>query len=191
MKSQTECFPVFRLTLNLPCLSLEETVDDTPNVRPFVDNQNKKEWEGLSQLPLESKNGRLSNRFAIFETRTTVVISGSSNTDWFGYALGNTGPVDASPSEVDHNDDGEGDDINHCDEESKLEPKEDFFATGGGEPVLGPNNIIWDPRIYFLRAMDSRLSVATQASEYLVRKLEAGCHDWVSWFDLTVIYTIG
>ncbi|KAJ8113689.1 hypothetical protein OPT61_g4233 [Boeremia exigua] len=167
------CFPVFRLILNLPCLSLEEHDDNAPNIRPFVDNHNKTRWEDLSHLPLESKTGRLSNRFAIFETRTTVVLSGCSNTDWFGYAFGNIGPIDTSPSGQEQNDD---DDTNDPDEP---EPEEDFFATGGCEPVLNPENIIWDPRVYFLRAMEIRLSITTQASEFLVRKLDAGCHDWI------------
>lgn len=164
--------------MNLPCLSLEESTGNVPNEQSFLDRQNKKQWEDLSHLPLESKTGQLSNRFLIYETRTTVVISGCSNTDWFGFALGNIGPVHTSPDDDDDGADAQNDlgdsDMNH-----DPEPEEDFFATGGYEPVLNPDNMIWDPRIYFLRATEMRLCIATQASEYLVRKLDAGCHDWV------------
>jgi hypothetical protein len=157
------------LFLNLPCLSLEDSEDCASAERPFLDNHNKREWENLSHLPLESSSGEVSTRFSIYETRTTVVISGCSNSDWFGYALGNIGPVDTSPKDEDENEDNgsAGEDY----EDTEPQPEEDFFATGGCEPVLNPNKILWDPRIYFLRATQIRLSIATQASEYL---------DWVS-----------
>jgi hypothetical protein len=163
----------------LPCLSLEESTGNVPNEQSFLDRQNKKQWEDLSHLPLESKTGQLSNRFLIYETRTTVVISGCSNTDWFGFALGNIGPVHTSPDDDDDGADAQND-LRYSDMNHDPEPEEDFFATGGYEPVLNPDNMIWDPRIYFLRATEMRLCIATQASEYLVRKLDAGCHDWVS-----------
>lgn len=70
-------------------------------------------------------------------------------------------------------------DIDHSDRDDDPEPEEDYFATDGCEPVLNPDNIIWDPRFYFLRAAQTRLSNMSQAPEYLVRKLESGCDDWV------------
>lgn len=161
-----EGFPNFRLIINLPCLSLEDSTDRTSNARPN-DDHNKREWENLSHLPLESSGGKVSNCFAIYETRTTIVISGCNDRDWFGYALGSTEPVDTNLEEEEEEEDHES------------EPEEDFFASGGCESVFNPGKTIWDPRIYFLCASHFRLSVMTQASEYLVRKLDAECHDWV------------
>ena len=172
--SQFEGFPIFQLILNLPCLSLEESDKHSSSGR-----HNKKQWVDLPYLPLEASTGRISNRYGIYETQTTVVISGCSNSDWFGIALGNIGPTNPSPD-----DEEDGTDVHHTSEHSDTEvdpePQEDFFATGGCEPVLNPENTIWDPRIYFLQATRIRLSVTTRSSEYLVRKLDAACHDWVS-----------
>lgn len=179
-EGQTEGFPFFQLVLNLPCLSLEDETQNSSDTCPLVDDHNKRKWHDLSHLPLESGNGQVSNRFAIYQARTTVVISGNSNFEWFGYALGNIGPVDASPNEIDGDEDmNEPNSPDSTAFDNDPEPEEDFFATGGCEYVLNPDNIIWDPRVYFLRAIQTRFSVATQASEYLVRKLDAACPDWV------------
>lgn len=121
----------------------------------------------------------MSNQFAIYETRTTIVISGCSSSDWFGYSFGNIGPVDTSPRDDENDGADEQLDVTRSEGKEEPEPDEDFFATGGCEPVLNPENVIWDPRIYFLRAARIRLSIMAQASEHLVRKLDSGCHDWV------------
>jgi hypothetical protein len=153
--------------LNLPCFSLENPADT------LLDNHNKILREDLSYLPLHASTGHENGGFAIYETRTTVVISGCNNLRWFGYALGNIGPVDPSPDDDDITCTfGEGD--------ADPEPEEDFFATGGCEPVINPRNVTWDPRVYFLRATQFRMEVATRAAVYLVQKLDAACRDWVS-----------
>lgn len=167
------------MILNLPCLSLENSSDSTSDTR-LLDDHNKKLWENLSYLPLESSTGKESNQFAIYETRTTIVISGCNDSQWFGYALGNIGPVDPSPEDHENVPDEK------SEEENDPEPEEDLFATGGCERVLNPDSTIRDPRVYFLRATQIRMSVACQASEYLVSKLDAGCQSWVSCYHANI-----
>lgn len=117
-----------------------------------------------------------------------MVISGCNSSDWLGYSFGNIGPVDTSPIDAEGSHDGDIIDedcrVSCSDDDEDPEPEEDFFATGGCEPVLNPENTIWDPRIYFLLATQTRLTIMAQVSEHLVRKLDSGCQDWVSHFHL-------
>ena len=168
---QPDGFSTFQLILNVPYLVLEEALDTSSGSATPLDSRMKKKWADLSYLPLESETGQQSDRFAIYESQTTVVISGCDHSKWFGYAFGKIGPDDPTPDEDDSADI----------EQDDLEPKpvEDLFATGGSEAVLSLQNPIWDPRVYFPCAARIRLDIATQAYEYLVRTIDAGAMDWV------------
>lgn len=138
----------------------------------MADEQGLKLWNDLSFLPLKIGVDEEQGRFSIYEAQTTVFISGAHHFDWHGYAFGYPGPKDSLAEE----DDGKGDDDGP---ENFFEEEEDFFAAGGCEPVLNPGELMWDPRIYFLRTLQLRLEIVVRANEYLVRALVAGVKDWV------------
>lgn len=170
---QADGFSTFKLILNVPYLVLEESTDTPADSAAPLEGQTKKKWADLSYLPLETETGEQSDRFAIYESQTTVVISGCDHSKWFGYAFGKIGQDDPTPDE--------GDDTDvEPEDELGLKPVEDLFATGGSEIVSNLQNPIWDPRVYFLCAARIRLDIVTQAYEYLVRTIEAGVNDWVS-----------
>ncbi|KAF3038772.1 hypothetical protein E8E12_000549 [Didymella heteroderae] len=159
-------FSIFRLELHLPYLLLKKSTDDR-----MVDEQGQKLWDDLSFLPLKIGVDEEQGRFSIYEAQTTVFISGAHHFDWHGYAFGYPGPKDSLAEEDDGKDDDEG-------PEGFFEEEEDFFAAGGCEPVLNPGQVIWDPRVYFLRTLQLRLEIVVRANEYLVRALVAGVKDW-------------
>jgi hypothetical protein len=168
-------FLTFKLVLNVPCLMLKDSTKDPLASSSLVRGRCKTHWADLSYLPLETETGDLSDHFAIYESQTTVVISGCDHSKWFGFAFGSIGPDDPSPDE---------DNVDQVDAEqvdvSDLTPLEDLFATGGSENVFDLRDTIWDPRVYFLSVARIRIDIATQGYEYLVRTIEAGARDWVS-----------
>jgi hypothetical protein len=169
--SKASGFSNYRLILNVPYLVLEETADVWSQPVSPLEHQTRVLWEDLSYLTLESSTGQQSHHHAIYESQTTVVISGCDHSKWYGYAFGKIGPDDPCPDDVEDSE---------ADAEEEYGWEEDFFATGGCAPTLNPGDLIWDPRTYFLRAAQIRLDIVTKASEYLVRKIEAGAKDWAS-----------
>lgn len=160
-------FTIFRLELHLPYLLLKESPDDRE-----TDEQGKKLWDDLSFLPLKLDVDERQCRCSIYEAQTTISIAGAHHFDWHGYAFGNPGPTDPRADEDDGNDDEEP-------PEEFFEEEEDFFAAGGCEPVGNPDQIVWDPRIYFLRTLQLRLAIVVRANEHLVQTLVEGVKDWV------------
>lgn len=170
--------------MNVPYLVLEQASGPTS---PLQD-KTREVWEDLSYVPLESSAGRQSHCYVIYESQTTVVIAGCDHSRWIGYGFGKIGPEDLcfddtgsfdteSQEEEAERQEREGEtDL----EEEEVEFEEDYFAHGGCAPLLWADDVIWDPRVYFMRATQIRLDVVTQAYEYLVRKIEAGAKDWVN-----------
>lgn len=155
----------------MPYLVLGDTSASIDSSAP-LDKQVKKKWADLSYLPLETYDGQQSTSFAIFESQTTIVISGCDDSKWFGYAFGYIGPEDPTPDEDETM-------TFEQEEDLGLRPVEDLFATGGSHTVFDLQTPIWDPRVYFLCAARARLDIAAQAYELLVCTIEAGSSDWV------------
>ncbi|KAF1360251.1 hypothetical protein EJ07DRAFT_177570 [Lizonia empirigonia] len=191
-------FSTFQLILNLPYLVLEESIESQKGSSCPSKDKIKKLWADLSYLPLESRSGQQSDCYAIYESQTTVVIAGCDHTKWYGYAFGDIGSGDLAPSAgyndddtcTDDDDTGTDTDDTGTDtddtgtdtddtEDDDPEPEEDYFANGGCEDVLNPDQPILDPRVYFLHAAQIRSTIVTRRHEYLVRVLEAGANDWI------------
>lgn len=172
--AQGNGFPIFRLELHLPCLVLEPD-------EPSSSAQGKKVWSNLDFLLNQTGSRADLGGYAIFETHSSVVVSGSHRFDWFGYAFGILGPGDAVADEYEEENDAYDPAAAETADDRYHHDVEDFFATGGGclnfsfavQPTM-------DPRIYFLQAVQHRLDVLVRSHEYLVRKLEAAFHIWVS-----------
>jgi hypothetical protein len=178
-------FPIFRLELHLPFLFLKESTGIS--IEPEQERHNKRLWSDLSFLPLKTGPKQQSGKYSIYEAQSTVVVSGSNHSDWHGYAFGNSGPKDPIEDEYEADPNIPDDSVPEGGEENSDEwvfaAFEDFFATGGCDPVSsGPANV--DPRVYFLRATQYRLEVVVRAHEYLVRTLEAGVKTWVGFYVL-------
>jgi hypothetical protein len=137
-----------------------------------ADEQGKKLCDDLSFLPLKLGVDEETGPYSIYEAQTTVFISGAHHYDWHGYAFGYPGPRDVKAEEDDGKDDDEG-------PEEFFEEEEDFFAAGGCESVINPRQIMWDPRVYFLRTLQLRLAVVVQNNVYLIRALADAVNDWV------------
>lgn len=117
---------------------------------------------------------------SIFEDHTSVIISGTDDFDWYGYAFGNPGPRDPVAEEYENMDDAYGCEIEEGTDEWYHAEVEDFFAAGGCQADSAPGQPIMNPRVYFLRAVQHRLHVVVQSHEYLVQKLEESFDVWVS-----------
>lgn len=159
--NQVSGFSTYQLILNVPYLVLEDKGNATSEPASPLESQTRVVWEELSYLTLESSTGQSSRDYAIYKSRTTVVVSGCDNWTWHGYAFGKIGFSD-------------------LEDEDDCPWEEDFFATGGCDPeLLNPEDHIWDPRTYFLRATHIRMDFVSSQYEYLVRKIEAGAKHWV------------
>jgi hypothetical protein len=168
---------MFRFELHLPYMTLREKTTDSAN--PF--------WDDLSFLFPQSVP-ESHGQYSIYESQTTLVISGHDHQHWYGYAFGSSYPSTAGEDYLVEETDG-----NPCipigyrdgmvghvteDNEWSCTSIEDVFAAGGLQaPVRAPTT---DPRIYFLRALQLRMEAVVCNHEYLVRKLQDGLHDSVS-----------
>jgi hypothetical protein len=94
-----------------------------------------------------------------------VVICGWDNHNWVGWGLFNTlsDPTD------------------DYDPEDERILNEDYFATDGEDgPVVDANDVIFDPRHYWLRIINIRVQLVLREWIWLVRNIEAGVIAWVS-----------
>lgn len=117
---------------------------------------------------------------SVYQSFTTVVISGQSNSSWFGYAFGSLDNSEESEEEICDIDEDEDEDDGYW--RDALCQVTDLFATAGCElssyDLLAPGSV-WNPRIYFLRVLHLRLQSIIQSHEYLVRKLGESLDAWV------------
>ncbi|XPS79207.1 hypothetical protein M3J07_011210 [Ascochyta lentis] len=169
-------FPIYRLEFHLPYLILGTTTDT--GAGSDADGRGKSLWSDLTFLPLQTGPDQQGDRYAIYESHTMVTVSGADNFDWYGYAFGNPGPRDAFTEEYKHDDGEEDSDGEEGPDGNYFEDVEDFFATAGCEEVMNSAQIIWDPRLYFLQAVQFRLAIVVLGHKNLVRTLEAGVKDW-------------
>jgi hypothetical protein len=106
-------------------------------------------------------------RHIIRESQISVVICGWDNQNWVGWGLFNTfsDPTDDFAPE------------------DEREINEDYYAADGENtpgPVFNPDDIMWDPRRYWLRIIDVRVRLVLKEWIWLVKNIEAGVIAWVS-----------
>lgn len=116
----------------------------------------------------------------VHEAHTTVIIVGHNHFNWYGSAFGHTGLPD-NPDDIKDQSSEMDESLDFGVNDFWREEEEDFFATGGCEPLSADNKRpICDPRTYFLQATQYRLSVVVQAYEHLIHELDNGLKTWVS-----------
>ncbi|KAJ8113690.1 hypothetical protein OPT61_g4232 [Boeremia exigua] len=161
-------FPIFRLSMHLPYLILTPSLD-----KETTDGQGTKLWDDISFLPLTIDSGSHTTKYSVYESMTSIVISGAHNYNWYGYAFGTPGAEGVRTQEEDDDSDASDNDDEGSEPEF-LEEEEEDFAMGRPNPETHPNSVIMDPRVYFLCAFQVRMDVVSLASEYCVRHLELG-----------------
>lgn len=167
--------------MHFPHLVLKQATSlDNERVRQGL---SKKLCSDLAYLPLRTRHGSQAGLFSIFETHTSVVISGANHFDWYGYAFGNVGPNNPIEQEYEHTDDAYGPHSDEGTDDWYHARIEDFFAAGGCQSISTAARPIMDPRTYFLRAVQHRLDTIAQSHDYLVRKLAEGFRIWVGRSD--------
>ena len=165
----------FCMELSLPYLTLREVPSTTRN-----DRNTGKDTNDRSDLSFLSAPGStiFSNhsRWILREATTSVMICGTSHFQWTGYAFSGGAPVD--------------DEVLGADTEFESDciegetPLEDLFVTGGKHRASAEQNTIWDPRVYFLHCVESRVDSACQELTYIVAIIEARTKLWVGGPDI-------
>ncbi|KAH7355833.1 hypothetical protein BKA66DRAFT_539696 [Pyrenochaeta sp. MPI-SDFR-AT-0127] len=181
-------FLTFRLELSLPYLILRKR-NYPPSPTVDVKNREKQLATDLSFLNMESSTGERPTSFSILKAHDTILIFGCDHSQWTGYAISDHRPTSTDcwqvkeEDKIQGNDSGKGDDEDEAEESDDDEeemPNEDLFASGGSDQILDADNIVWDPREYFLRTAAIRIGVIFDEYSYLVQTLEAGITDWMT-----------
>lgn len=172
------------MELSLPFLTLREL--RSADQRKDDIGKDPSHWADLSFLSLlDSKTRSNHNRLTIQEATTSVMICGANEYTWTGYAFTNSR---LASEEISAESDGELSD----DEDIENMPVEDLFATGDSrrrECALAHNDLIRDPRIYFLRCLELRILMVLEEWAYIVRVVENCSHPSVS--DISVSHRDG
>jgi hypothetical protein len=143
--------------------------DNVPTKMPLYD---------LSfMMPALNENGWVCQPL-IYDAHVTIVVAGCDEWNHNSYSFLDPGSM-KNHFEEDDVDDGDEDENNPEDsEDQEDEPSEDHFATEGWDYV-NANEPIWDPRVYFLRAVQIRIVLASQEYDYLIEYLEEKVEAWV------------
>ncbi|KAJ4990821.1 hypothetical protein SVAN01_03610 [Stagonosporopsis vannaccii] len=178
---QKQGFPRYQLEFNLPCFTVR---------RPSCLGSEKDRNISSGTQNLHQSRKVIDLNISVHESCTSVVISGYDHASWHGYAFG-------SLNDAEHSGDFEEDNMYHVDEEDDTyhvdeengcwigDPayQSDFFATAGGEAffhTIFTKDAMWDPRMYFLCALQLRLQDVVKKQEYLVHKLRASYETWMT-----------
>jgi hypothetical protein len=168
--------PRFRLELHITYFQLRlEELHNTPTCHPGPWQR----WTELCFLKPRAHVGT-SSRYAIRETRETIVISGQFSSSWvgIGLSLGASGCATGdSGEEYDPDDELDEKDQDEWDVDADRQP--DIFAPHDAfeHPLDGQ---IWDPREYYLRVVSTRIEMVCREWRYMIQEVECGIREQVS-----------
>ncbi|KAF2825940.1 hypothetical protein CC86DRAFT_467526 [Ophiobolus disseminans] len=145
----------FSLNFNIPYLILRQ---QAPN-HEFHAPSNPEQRSGQDSLFSIPSDTNPNQRFNLYETQVTIVVSGWDNTRWVAYAFSNAKQELTGDKQ---------------DPDERL--YEDYLATDGmNGPFIDANSPIWDPRKYWLWIVALRSDIILQEWEYLVQTLAPFC----------------
>jgi hypothetical protein len=127
-----------------------------------------RQWTDLSFLRIQPPKSQDQREYGMHEAQISVVICGSDNWRWAGYAF-----IDTSFESEDL-----GDGIF-----SYEDVHEDPIASNS---ELHADLPIWDPREYFLTILEIRVTQVRKELEYLVRAVERSVKQNVCWLPLSI-----
>lgn len=158
------------MELHLPYLVLREHQNFSAAVNGGEIRHHKNSWEDLNFLGQHICRRDLLGR-SIYAAHATIVVSGWDYTKYTAWSFVEPGPVVRQTEQ--EQDDWSDQDEEADDSDSKLLPEdvEHKFATYGWQHFIRVRDLSWDPRVYFLRAVQIKITVALQEYEYLIDHL--------------------
>jgi hypothetical protein len=125
------------------------------------------QWTDLSFLEVQTPKALDGRKVGMFEAHFSLVICGSHESRWVGYALDNT--------------EFDGEELH-----DKIFPCEgvhpDPIASCLNDSGLDADLPIWNPREYFLFAVSNRITRAAIEWDALLRAIERRINQYVCWF---------
>ncbi|KAF2831927.1 hypothetical protein CC86DRAFT_280201, partial [Ophiobolus disseminans] len=161
-------YPTFWLEFHLPYLELREVDGESMTCMSRTNHETGTVLSDVSFLNIMSTQGSLS-RYCLQRAHISVMICGSDNVQWVGYAFANnTVDEDGTENEEDEIEGSVDTDFAEDEDEGEV----DLFASDDSDEVLDANIPIYDPREYWLRVVKLRLRLIVSKWEYLVYKVE-------------------
>ncbi|KAF2812708.1 uncharacterized protein BDZ99DRAFT_518523 [Mytilinidion resinicola] len=142
-------FPIFQLEIHLPFFAFRELPSSEMDSwhTGGSDMSPKKSWIDLSVLSTQASRFENGPRYGIYKSRFSLVICGSNDRRWTGYAF------------VDRDTEGE---------------EELSYKGSEQEPIIGfPTDVpVWDPREYFLISLERQTAKVLNEWENVVCTVE-------------------
>ncbi|PSS22711.1 hypothetical protein M430DRAFT_16661 [Amorphotheca resinae ATCC 22711] len=160
-------YPIFQMEFHISYFALRASSPKDPS--RIIGNINPpRQWTDLSFLKIQPPKSQDQREYGMHEAQISVVICGSDNWRWAGYAF------------IDTSFEGEdlGDGIF-----SYEDVHEDPIASNS---ELHANLPIWDPREYFLTILEIRMTQVRKELEYLVRTVERSVKQNRNWDSSTL-----
>jgi hypothetical protein len=155
---------MFHLEFHLPYFVLKELKEGHP--RQEVKTTAQREWIDLSFLEPDSSNSLDREPYGIYKAHFALAIQGFNNWRWTAFAFDNN-HFDAR--------------FEHDLEEEDFSydvPQEDLIVSGL-DTIHDANKPTQDPREYFLRCVQSRMSLALEAWRYLIWRIQDSIEQYV------------
>ncbi|KAF2831926.1 hypothetical protein CC86DRAFT_280925, partial [Ophiobolus disseminans] len=173
----------FQLELHLPYLTLRGPLKAGQHGGAESTESAESVWYDVSFMTPRSTDSERSRHCVIYDAHTSLVIAGWDRSKYTGYAFldpGSSQPhFDEEQDANNESGDDEDDEEEEEDEIMESDPIEDYFATDGREQFQDANLPIWDPRVTFLRAVQTRVHLALQEYCYLTRHVDADIQAWM------------
>ncbi|KAH7083870.1 hypothetical protein FB567DRAFT_604960 [Paraphoma chrysanthemicola] len=161
----TQSIPHFQLELHVPYLTLRRSCDENIKITT-TQQQHRIDIEFPPQPSIKSS----FISYTITEAHHTVVISGTCDSHWVGFAFSDSSIVRSSEKDEEYA---------HGVREESVETVEEELEHTDGDVFQTPNCItmgrsetIWDPRLYFLMVCANRMGLVCNEYERMVSTIE-------------------
>jgi hypothetical protein len=148
----------------------------------------------LSFLNIGStEEGTGASPYCLQKSHISIVICGSDNLQWVGYAFANSvdddGDDESDGSETDEDENGE-EGGNEDEEEDGGGYQADLFASDDSYRVLDANLPIHDAREYWLCVVDLRLRLIVEKWEFAIHKVEQSVKNQVGYLQMILLSVV-
>jgi hypothetical protein len=181
------------LELHLPYLILRSSQKpDKSDASSEATTFERDPWYDASFLQPRPTDTSCTKPYAIYDAHTSIVISGSDRCNYTGYAFLDPGSTEHhfKNDETHHKIEevrGEDEDVDEEGEPVDLEPVVDYFTTDGRGQFRHADDPVWDPRVLFLLAVETRVRLALEEYQYLTQNLGRYIRAWVRYFQFEAL----